>query len=119
MNGPSQDPTPAAGVPSGMSSPASTRPGAESPASRIAAQDAALLPDRHFLRRLRQLWLGVAVVEALLYLLLYRSPELKGLYELPAVATIVAGAIMSWQSRRRRTGRDRRHADRRHVHTDD
>ena len=102
-----------------MSSTASRRPGGDSPASPIDAQEAALLPDRHFLRRLLHVWLGVAIVEALLYLLLYRSPELKGLYELPAVGGLVAGLLMSWHARRRRTGRDRRHADRRHGHRDD
>lgn len=96
-------------------SPAAGQP-ATPPVAPVAtdADDDAFVPDRHALRRFLNVWLGVAAIEALLYFLLYRSPELKGLYKLPAVAVLVAGLIQGWHSRRRRLGHDRRRSDRRH-----
>jgi hypothetical protein len=91
----------------------SESPPAGQPVTPAAADDDAFVPDRHALRRFLNVWLTVAVIEAVLYLLLYRSPELKGLYKLPAVAVLVAGMIQGWHSRRRRLGHDRRRADRR------
>ena len=96
-------------------SPAAGQP--VTPAAASAAAEAAddpFIPDRHALRRFLNVWLTVAVIEAVLYLLVYRSPEIKGLYKLPAVAVLVAGLIQSWYSRRRHLGHDRRTADRRH-----
>ena len=95
-------------------SPAAGQP--VTPAAAPAAADAAddpFIPDRHALRRFRNVWLTVAAIEAVLYVLVYRSPEIKGLYKLPAVAVLVAGLILGWHSRRRRLGNARRRADRR------
>ena len=89
----------------GQRAPAADRP--------LPAADEARSGNGHALRRLLGLWLAVAAIEAVLYVFLYRSPELKGLYELPAVAVLVAGLIQGWHSRRRRLGHDRRRADRR------
>lgn len=97
------DPPPSPGVASGMSS---TTP-AETPT-------APLTPGAYAFRRFLRVWIGVAAIELLLYLFLYRSPELKGLYKLPAIAVLVAGLIQGWHARRRRHGGDRRQADRRH-----
>ena len=79
-----------------------------------ASGDSPAAGERYALRRLVRLWLVVAAIEALLYLLLYRSSELKGLYELPALGVLVTGVVLSWHSRWRRPGHDRRRADRRH-----
>ena len=75
---------------------------------------ASLIPDDHAFRRFLRVWIGVAAIELILYLFLYRSPELKGLYKLPALAVLVAGVVQSWHARRRRHGGDRRHGERRH-----
>ena len=100
------DPTPSPGVASGMSS---TTP-AETP---VETPVAPLTPGGYAFRRFLRVWIGVAAIELLLYLFLYRSPELKGLYKLPAIAVLVAGLIQGWHARRRRHGGDRRRADRR------
>jgi hypothetical protein len=66
------------------------------------------------LRRLGVVWLGVAIAEALLYVLVYRSPTFTDLYAAPALLVFMAGAFQSWRTARPRTHQDRRHGDRRH-----
>lgn len=66
------------------------------------------------LRRFGRVWLIVAIIEAVLYVLVYRSATLSDLYPTPALLVLAGGAYGTWHALRPRTRQDRRHGDRRH-----
>ena len=70
---------------------------------------------RRLLRQVAAIWTTVAIIEAGLWWVLWRSAYLRTLWLLPAALVVVVGVLATLGALRRRRGDDRRRSEERRV----
>lgn len=68
---------------------------------------------RRLVRQLVATWAAVAILEAVLWWVLWRSAYTRTLYALPASVVLVVGVLATLGALRRRRGDDRRRSEER------